>query len=279
MIELMVVIAIIAVLAVISFPAYHAAKKRAYWAKTPRQMAKVIEAFHAYAADHNGYFPPAYFPDGADDQAQSEMDDDFEGVSAWLNSTIYGQVYPDNLDTAAEQERKESAGETSGSGPSYEQSENGEHLQDTVFVVQASTLAHPQDDNLYNHSFLLNRSLATDRIGEQDPFAPRNSTIYTDLSAVMLLTEGSAGDHYNSIAVEDAEGDQLEQGFERYDGKKVNVGYMDGHVVQVKKDDFRTSLDFGDDENQKRASHLFWKGLTAQELQTMLRTDVGRVNY
>lgn len=271
LLELMVTITIIVVLFSISMPAYNLIKKRAYWSKTPGQMSKVIGAFHAYSADHNGYFPPAYFPEGAE-SAAGALADDVEGQSGWLNSTIFTQMYADGIVSSG-------SGESSGgSSSSYEQSDKGYHLKDTVFEIQASVLAFPQDDNLYNHTFLLNRSLATERNFKQEEFAPRRTTIFADLSSIMLLTEGLGGEQFNSISVDDAGGDALEQGFARYDNRFVHVGYMDGRVVQLKRKEFPESLDAEVEDNQGDP-FIFWKGVTRKEFETLIRTDTGRINY
>lgn len=283
LLELMVVLTITVLLASISMPAYNLAKKRAYWAKTPGQMAKVVTAFHAYAADHNSYFPPAYFPQGAD-SAQSTLSDDVSGNSGWLNSTIYTQMYPDNSE--ANQDTKSESTNTSKTAKTtkkrnFDSDQKGEHLKDTVFEVQASVLANPKDDNLYNHSFLLNRSLATERMFKQDEFAPRKSDLFTDLSAIMLLTEGEASTDFNSINFENAGGKQLEQGFKRYDKQFIHVGYMDGRVERLKEKDFPKSPeeDMGKTALSKDAAFLFWRGVSRKEYESLTNTGTGRVNY
>lgn len=280
LLELMVTITIIVLLFSISMPAYNLVKKRAYWAKTPGQMSKVVGAFHAYSADHNGYFPPAYFPTGAD-SASGTMDDNLEGASGWLNSTIYAQMYPDASVTSSSGDTGSGgADSTDGTTKSYEQSDKGLHLKDSVFEVTASALAFPEDDNLYNHSFLLNRSLATERAYNQNEFAPRKSTIYTDLSSIMLLIEGRGGDKFNSVAFQDSEGEDVQQGFDRYDGKFIHVGFMDGRVVQTKPSDFPKSPDESMGGSAlPDAAFLFWRGVTRKEYDTLVRTDTGRVKY
>lgn len=269
-------------LASIAMPAYNLAKKRAYWAKTPGQMAKVISGFHAYAADHNSYFPPAYFPQGAD-SAQSILDDEVSGSSGWLNSTIYTQMYPDNSaasqDTSSESSSSSKATKTK--KKNFDTDQKGEHLKDTVFEVQASVLADPKDDNLYNHSFLLNRSLATERAYKQEEFAPRKSDLFTDLSAIMLLTEGKGGSEFNSINFEGAGGQDLEQGFKRYDKQFIHVGYMDGRVERLKEKDFPKSPDedMGQRALSRDAAFVFWRGVSRREYESLTNTGTGRVKY
>ena len=276
----MIAMTIIVLLASVAAPSYNMVKKQATWSKTPGQMSKVIEAFHTYAADHNNYYPPAYFPKGGS-SSQEVLDDTLDGECGWLNSTIYAQVYPDASSSTSESQPGGAGGDaTDNTSKSYKQSDTGDHLQNTVFEVKASVLANPADTNLYNHSFLLNRSLVTERSYEQDEFAPRKSTIFTDLSSTMLLTEGLAGDKYNSISFGDTGGEVLEQGFKRYDKHFIHVGYMDGRVVRMKEKEFPKTPDADMGEGGRSdAAFIFWMGVGKKEYETLMRTGPGRINY
>jgi prepilin-type N-terminal cleavage/methylation domain-containing protein/prepilin-type processing-associated H-X9-DG protein len=211
LIELMIVILIIALLAGIGFPAFSSTLKRAEWSKVQAQMKSIVTAFHTYASDHEGYLPPAYFPDG-------------NPKGCWLDTTIFPYVYPESGYSKQDED---------GSDISFDPV-NGEHLRDTVFVVKASLDANPTDENFYNHSFLLNRSLVAEATAKDPEYALRKVNMYGDWSSIALLMEGSQGDH-NSVSASDLS--QIEEGLKRYDGKITHFAFLDGHVEQVKKKD------------------------------------------
>jgi prepilin-type processing-associated H-X9-DG protein len=181
--------------------------KRAEWSKVQSQMKTIITAFHTYSSDHDGYMPPAYYPNGS-------------VKGCWLDTTIFPYVYPESGYSKKDAE---------GNDIAYD-AEKGEHLRDTVFMVKASVDANPTDDDYYNHSFLVNRSLVAEATATEPAYAPRKATLFTDWSSIMLLTEGPKGDH-NSIALDDLT--QLDDGMKRYDGKLVHFGFLDGHVEQI----------------------------------------------
>ena len=211
LIELMIVILIIALLAGLGFPAFSSTMKRAEWSKVQAQMKSIVTAFHTYASDNEGYLPPAYFPGGTP-------------KGCWLDTTIFPYVYPESGYSKQDED---------GTDISFDPV-NGEHLRDTVFVVKASLDANPTDENFYNHSFLMNRSLVAEATAKEPEYALRKINMYEDWSSIALLMEGSQGEH-NSVSIDDIS--QIEEGFERYDGKISHFAFLDGHVEQIKKKD------------------------------------------
>lgn len=208
LIEIMIVVVILALLVSIGLPAYLGTMKRAEWSKVQAQMKSIVSSFHTYSSEHDGYLPPAWFPDGPT-------------KDSWLDTTIYPYVYPESGYSKKDSE---------GNVQKYD-SDKGIHLRDTVFVVKPSVLKFPKETNYYNHSFLLNRSLVAEATAKNPEFSPRKVTMYEDWTSIMLLTEGNKGDH-NSIAQSNL--DQLKKGLERYDGKFVHFAFLDGHVEQIK---------------------------------------------
>ncbi|MBU6303242.1 MAG: type II secretion system GspH family protein [Verrucomicrobia bacterium] len=243
LLEIMIVVVIIALLISIGLPAFGAAMKRAEWSKVQSQMKSVVTSFHSYASEHDGYFPPAWFPNG-------------QKAGSWLDTTIFPYVYPESGYSAKDKEGKE---------VNYD-AENGIHLQDTVFVVKPSVLAFPTEKNFYNHSFLLNRSLVAEATATNPAFAPRKPTMYEDWTSVMLLTEGSKGDH-NSVSVSDLP--QLEQGLKRYQGLFIHFAFLDGHVEQIKAKEVRemTKIMPGSGGDMtKDGWHAAWFGFTPDRM-------------
>jgi prepilin-type N-terminal cleavage/methylation domain-containing protein/prepilin-type processing-associated H-X9-DG protein len=252
LIEIMIVILIIAVIGGIALPALFATLKRAEWSKTRAQMRAIVSAFHTYAAEHNNLMPPAYYPNG-------------EREGRWLDTTIF--VYVRNPDEEAAMGQGGGSGGGTGGGSGEEEpgfdAEKGTHLLETVFVCPASVKAFPDEDNYYNHSFLLNRSLIA-APGVQDPeFAPRPITLFQDWASVMLLAEGPEGNN-NSIA--HGEWTQLEEGMKRYDGRFSHFAYLDGHVEQIRRQDLEEmkQVQAGSSNGDFRIEgwHTAWFGVT-----------------
>ncbi len=241
LIELMFVVLIIAVLGGLGFPALSQAMKQAEWSKTRGQMKSVVSAFHTYAAENNNFMPPAYFPDGTKD-------------GRWLDTTIFPYVYPESAFN----------GTDAGGGEVGYDSRNGTHLLETVFVVSASMKAAPDDENYYNHTFLLNRSLISDPAAPNPEFMPRQLSRYTDWTAVMLLAEGPEGNN-NSVSFSDLT--QIEQGMNRYDGRFSHFAFLDGHVEQVRKKDLEAmqQVQPGSSGDQFAAAwHTAWFGVSPE---------------
>ncbi len=208
LIEIMIVVVILALLISIGLPAFLGAIKRAEWSKVQSQLKSIVSSFHTYSSENDGYIPPAWFPGG-------------EKPGSWLDTTIFPYVYPESGVTSKDDE---------GNELKYDPAK-GNHLRDTVFVVKASVDAFPKEDNFYNHSFLLNRSLVAEATATNPEFAPRKVAMYEDWTSVMLLTEGDMGDH-NSISQTNL--DQLKEGMKRYEDKFVHFAFLDGHVEQIK---------------------------------------------
>tara|TARA_R110002096_G_scaffold91625_9_gene207306 strand:- start:20512 stop:21447 length:936 start_codon:yes stop_codon:yes gene_type:complete len=244
-IEIMVALIIIGVIASLMLPVYTRLRNMAVATKTAPHMKAILAGFHDYAAAHNEYFPPAYFPGDASSSA-SQTGETRTGEARWLDSTIYAQVYPDRT-AATDLGSAADANETSGGalGNTGDSSDNntrdgsggdGSHLKDTVFLVDAARLLYAAEDDktYYDMSFCLNRSLITDssQAGSGDwEFTPRKRSLFVDDAATMLLIEGDEGDK-NSIGFGDEE--QIEEGAKRYGGRYVHVGFMDGHVERTK---------------------------------------------
>jgi len=255
LIELMIVIVIIAMLTAIGLPAFFSATRRAEWAKVQAQMKSIVTAFHTYSADHDGYMPPAYYPDG-------------RVKASWLDTTIFPYVYPESGFTGEDDEGNEVA---------YD-SVNADHLRDTVFVVKASVDTNPEEECYYNHSFLLNRSLVAEATALTPEFAPRKITMFEDWTSVMLLTEGPQGDH-NSVSVTDLT--QIEDGLKRYDGKFVHFAFLDGHVEMVKADAVKEMEKVSKGaavDQQVDAWHTAWFGFSPDRMPNSAQR-AGAVNY
>ncbi|RFC43878.1 MAG: Tfp pilus assembly protein PilE [Verrucomicrobia bacterium] len=255
LLEIMIVVVIIALLISIGLPAYTAIVKRAEWSKVQSQMKSIVTSFHSYGAEHDGYFPPAWFPAG-------------KPAGSWLDTTIFPYVYPESGYTGKD---------TDGNSIHYD-AEKGTHLKDTVFVVKPSVLAFPKEEDFYNHSFLLNRSLVAEATATNPDFAPRKPTMYEDWTSVMLLTEGSKGDH-NSVSVSDLS--QLDQGMKRYQGLFVHFAFLDGHVEQVKAADVKLMKKItkgGGGDMAMDGWHAAWFGFTPERMPSA--TNRSRpVNY
>lgn len=278
-IEIMVALIIIGVIASLMLPIYTRLRMMAVATKTAPHMKAVLAGFHDYAAAHNEYFPPAYFAGDASDSA-SQTGETRTGEARWLDSTIYAQVYPDSTaavdlgDAADANERAGgSLGNTGDSGNNNTRDGSGgdgSHLKDTVFLVDAAFLMYAADDDasFYDMSFCLNRSLITDssQANSSDwEFTPRKRSLYVDDAATMLIIEGDEGDK-NSIGVGDEE--QIEAGAERYGGRYVHVGFMDGHVERVKIGDIPTDPT-ADDEKEEDC--YFWTGTSIENYEAFTR--------
>ncbi|MEM7011524.1 MAG: prepilin-type N-terminal cleavage/methylation domain-containing protein, partial [Verrucomicrobiota bacterium] len=77
MAELMVAIVIIVALMSVLLPALRYAQKNAVWVKSSPKITAALNGFHDYATEHNGYFPPAYFPSGG--ESDTATGDNLEG--------------------------------------------------------------------------------------------------------------------------------------------------------------------------------------------------------
>jgi prepilin-type N-terminal cleavage/methylation domain-containing protein len=62
LIELLIVIAIIAILAALLFPALRRARESAYTSKSKSNLKQLIVAAMNYAGDHEGWYPPSHTP-------------------------------------------------------------------------------------------------------------------------------------------------------------------------------------------------------------------------
>ena len=170
--------------------------------KTAPAMAAILNGFHDYATEHNGYFPLAYDPETGEDR--------------WLDTTIFPQIYPN-------------------AAPEEVDLQQGHYLQMTVFQIRSNVITYPKEQNRYNHSVALNRDLITDKIARQSEhpeFTPRNRNLFADDAATMIIIEVAEGDH-NSISHTDRA--QLMPAPKRNGGKYIHAGFMDGHVERVKK--------------------------------------------
>ena len=269
MAELMVSVVIIAILSGIMFAALARAKTNAIYTKTAPAMTAALNGFHDYATEHNGYFPPAYFPKGG--ESDGATGDNLTGQARWLDQTIFGQVYP-NANAAiddTDEQGKDAGDNTVGveDGGAF-----GHHLIKTIFEVPASVVYDPNEQNWYNHSYCINRALITDQVRRKQPkpeFSPRNRNLFADDAATMLIVEGSEGDN-NSIAPENY--GQILDAAKRYEDKYVHAGFMDGHVERIKLDRFPKNAGGTDDAS------YFWRGVSMQSYSAYSR-DNPKINY
>lgn len=267
LLELVVSMSIILVLVSIIAAAVSRAITRAVWTETTPHMQAVLNGFAQYAVDHNGHYPPAFFPTGGTDSASGE---EVRGKGRWLDETIYGTVYPDkheelSLEDAATRDDEDNTTGVLGSS-------NGMHLQQTVFEVPASVRINPREKNWYNHSYCLNKELITDQIRRNQPnpeFSPRRRALFPDDSATMLIVEATEGE-MNSVGIDGWS--QIEEASKRYNGKFVHVGYMDGTVERVKLRDFHRNG--GDDDGS-----FFWHGVDRQAYERYSGGGSRRINY
>jgi prepilin-type N-terminal cleavage/methylation domain-containing protein/prepilin-type processing-associated H-X9-DG protein len=268
LLELLVVILIMAVLVSIISAVVNKAITRAIWTKTSPQMVAILTNFTQYATDHNGHYPPAYFPNGGSDTASGE---EVKGSGRWLDETIFGVAYPDkatdmSMDEAATRDGDDTTSGTTGGN-------NGEHLRQTIFEVPASVRINERDKNMYNHSYCLNKDLITDSIQRTQPqpeFSSRRQNLYPDDAATMLIVEGSEG-NMNSVG---ADGwSQIQTASLRYNGKFVHVGFMDGHVERVKIKDFPRSGSGSDEDS------FFWHGVNMEAYRNYQNSSGGKINY
>jgi prepilin-type N-terminal cleavage/methylation domain-containing protein/prepilin-type processing-associated H-X9-DG protein len=244
LIEIMIVVVILSLLISIGLPAFLGTIKRAEWSKVQSQMKSTVNSFHAYASEHDGYLPPAHFPGG-------------QQKGGWLDTTIFPYVCPESGYLGEDAD---------GNEVKYD-SVNGIHLRDTVFMVKPSVDAFPDEENYYNHTFLLNRSLVAEATATNPEFAPRKVTMFEDWTSVMLLTEGTQGDQHNSIALPNLA--QLEEGLERYEGKFIHFAFLDGHVEQVKAsavDDMKKIVMGATVDMEMDGWHTAWFGFSPDRL-------------
>ncbi|MEM1296414.1 MAG: prepilin-type N-terminal cleavage/methylation domain-containing protein [Verrucomicrobiota bacterium] len=287
-IEMMVAIIIITVIASLTLPVYTRLRTMATATKTAPHMKAILAGFHDYALAHNDYFPPAYFPSGAEGSS-SQTGETRSGEARWLDSTIYAQVYPDKtaaIDLAASAENNEMSGgalgntsDTADNNTRDGSGGNGSHLKDTVFLVDAAVhlYAGETDTNYYDMTFCLNRSLITDPSQSRTTdaeFTPRKRSLFADDAATMLIIEASEGDK-NSIGYGDTE--QIEEGARRYKGRFVHVGFMDGHVERVRLNNIADSPQ-GEDEGEAsddEEDYYFWTGTSSEAYQAYLSSSKG----
>jgi len=244
----MITLGVIAILVLLATGGYQAAMSQTKAMRTASNMRPVVLAFHEYAVEHNEYFPPAYFANG---NQNNKMGQTVKGEGRWLASTIFAQVYPDKSSSTTGDASSDAEDVTTKDFDSP----NGEFLQGTVFEVEASVKKYPKEKNFFNHSYCLNAELITDSEGYKSGnwrFTPRKRSIFPNDTNTMLIVEALEGDH-NSVTA--ATIDQIEKAFDRYDGRFVHVGYMDGHVARIKKNDLPKDAR-GSDE-----SSIFWTGV------------------
>ncbi len=258
LVELLVVIVIIVILAGLGAGGYRKAMNSARMTSTVNNLASLVTATHNWGTDHGGKLPSPEYPgaykggnypsEGATPAESNPEYWDLGDSGLWLDGVIFAQVMIEPGDEA-----KMSLNEFT----SNSRASDGGHLVGTIFESKASVENNRAETDWYKHSFAMNANLQFDGLfsevgGGTQAFLTEKTLGNLSFQAnAMLFIDCN---EKNVVMAEDIALIRLSA--ERYEGNKVIVGYVDGHVERVNVD----RLPSGDVNSDPEASK-FWRGV------------------
>lgn len=205
-----------------------------------------------WAADNSQTLPSPQYPGGhreGDPSIPDQWDFTETGTGLWLDGVVfYAAMFE------AQNQRAEEGNEDFEVVESI-QSTDGSHLKDTIFFSKQSFKKDPLEDNMYLHSYAMNRSLKFDPIYAQstDPeLTNKNLARILHRPQALLFIENEES---NVIGYEDVEM-ILETGKKRWSSKKVLAGFLDGSARSLGKRDIPA-----DEIDEDREASRFWRGV------------------
>lgn len=252
LVELLVVIAIIVVLISLLVPGLNKAKEMAEAAKNSSNLKQIAASTIIWAADHGSRLPSPEYPGGMVPPPGTSPEEFFPkhfdlGESGlWLDGVVFGEVYlKENKD---------------GEAPSYNVTDDGEHLKGTIFESTISVKTNPMEKDWHKHSYAMNANLQYDRIYDQidsaDPYLTEktlSNLLFAPAAMLYIDCEET-----NVVKYEDRQLilDTIEK---RWGGGKAIAAYLDGHVERLSKNEIPEG-----DPVRDRLSSRFWRGVDAE---------------
>lgn len=252
LLELMIVVVIIGLLASLSFPVIARMKRLATEAATISNLKQVCQGTMIWAAEHGDKLPsPQYQGNEPDLPRYWTLETDGED-GLWLNGVVFAQIYLEE-----EPETGDSGNFVPPSvGGATNLADTGKHLVGTVFESKISVARNGSERDWFKHSFAMNSNLEYDELAElrglPDPylseksvakFEPSKTMLYIDCADTNIVDFGNLQDIYETAE-------------ERYDGRRVIVGFMDGHVMKMDPDAIPQ-----ENLTNDRETSLFWRGV------------------
>ncbi|MCB1231070.1 MAG: hypothetical protein KDN19_12415 [Verrucomicrobiae bacterium] len=243
MIEILVVIVIIAILGALSYPAYTNIVRVAHESNNVHNLRQITNGTLLWAADHGDKLPsPLYSGTEPDLPTYWKLKTDGqEGL--WLNGVIYAQLY-----------LEDDASPDVDLGGNLQEASAGGHLIGTVFQSEISNFG--EERNFFKHSFAMNANLMYDQLAilrdlenpwysekSLSKFVPTSAMIYIDCAEPNVVMAEDIGAIRDTSKI-------------RYDGKRVTVAYLDGHVKKTDIDEIPDR-----DVEADREASLFWRGV------------------
>ena len=270
MIEMLVVVAILAVLVSLLFPALRMVKRTAQSASSVNGLKNISNATIRWATDNGDKLPSPQYS-GSDNNLPKYWDYQETGTGLWLDGVVFAAVYVER-DSSAEED--EAAAEDPGlktgeekealAAESYKDTTGitGGHLIDTFFESERSVhVTRGREQNWYKHSYAMNANLEPDKIhklinkggGDGDEWlSEKTRANLVHAPAAMLYVDCIES---NVVMATDRQLilDTIE---ERWGGAFAVTAFLDGHVEKRKMNEFPD----GSPESDKAASR-FWRGV------------------
>jgi len=263
LIELLIVIAIIAILMAIMIPGFGTMRKLAEAAKNVQNVKQIVQGTLTWGMDRGGKVPSPEYPGGM--VVPNGMDEDavfpkywdlLDGGTQWLDGVVFASIYIEEAELRAEAQG-EGGGGDEGSTGGYPVDENGTHLKGTIFESSQSVKKNPLETDWHRHSYAMNKNLQYDRLhetsGSSDPWL-------TEKTLSNLIFANQAMIYIDCIEQNIVSYDDrdmiIETIDERWDGGKAIVGFLDGHVERRRAEE----IPDGDPDSDRQSSR-FWRGV------------------
>ncbi|MDF1811481.1 MAG: prepilin-type N-terminal cleavage/methylation domain-containing protein [Verrucomicrobiales bacterium] len=254
LIELLIVIAIIAVLSGISLPAYRMMKEKAEVVNHVANLRNITNATLLWTSEHSQTLPSPQYPGGHQDNDPNIPEEwDFAGTGSglWLDGVIYyATCYMAHNQRAEEQENLEEVDKVDG--------ENGAHLKDTAFASLQSFRKNPLEQDWHRHSYAMNRSIQYDHIyaGSSEPELTNKNLAKLSHPNALLFIENEES---NVIGFSDLP-DILETAKKRWSSGQAIASFLDGSARTIAASEFPIGS-----RNKEDESSRFWSGVDADQ--------------
>jgi len=262
LLEILVVVAIIAILAAVMVPGFGVIRTMAEAAKNSASVKEIVAATLTWSMDHGDKLPSPEYPGGmvvpngkTPDDIFPEYWDLMEGGTEWLDGVVFATMYLEEAQYRAEAGGGDSVEEGDIGG--YQIDEQGTHLKGTHFESTQSVRKNPVEEDWHHHSYAMNKNLQYDRIhetsGSSDPWLTeksRSNLIHAPSAMLYIDCEEP-----NIVSFDDRPA-IIETIEERWGGGKAIVGFLDGHVERLAESEIPD-----EDPETDIVSSRFWRGV------------------